>query len=149
MIQVIVVVAVVLVGTIVAMVVQRRRPEPPSNPGSYVAPAQLDRADFVDPAKPWLVAVFTSSTCGTCGDVLAKAGILESSDVAVADVEVGVSPELHERYRIEAVPMCVIADVEGVVRRSFIGAVTSTHLWAALAELRDPGSVPEGCEGHG
>jgi hypothetical protein len=35
------------------------------------------------------------------------------------------------------------------VRRSFMGPVSSTHLWAAVAELRDPGSVPPGCDSHG
>jgi hypothetical protein len=30
-----------------------------------------------------------------------------------------------------------------VVRRGFVGAFTATDLWAAVAELRDPGSTPE------
>jgi hypothetical protein len=29
------------------------------------------------------------------------------------------------------------------VRRAFVGAFTATDLWAAVAELRDPGSTPE------
>jgi L-2-hydroxyglutarate oxidase LhgO len=37
----------------------------------------------------------------------------------------------------------LIADHEGVVRRAFVGAFTATDLWAAVAELRDPGSSPE------
>jgi hypothetical protein len=35
-----------------------------------------------------------------------------------------------------------------VVRASFLGPATATDLWAALAELREPGSVPEGCHDH-
>ncbi len=135
----------VVLALVVALVVQRRRPAPPTNPSSFVAPAQLDRADFARPDAPWLVAVFSSATCDTCADVRAKASFLESDEVVTCDVEVGEQPELHERYRIDAVPIVVIADAAGEVRRSFIGPVSSTHLWGAMAELREPGSVPPGC----
>ena len=33
---------------------------------------------------------------------------------------------------------------EGVVQRSFVGPVSATHLWAAVAEVREPGSVTAG-----
>lgn len=145
MIRLLAVALVVVTAVIAAWLVQRRRPPPPTNPSSFGAPAQLDRADFDDGSRPWLVVVFTSVTCGSCGDVAAKARILESDSVAVVEAEVGTVPEIHERYGIEAVPICVLADADGAVLRSFIGPVTSTHLWAALAELRDPGSVPDGC----
>ena len=39
--------------------------------------------------------------------------------------------------------MILIADHEGVVRRAFVGATTATDLWAAVAELRAPGTTPE------
>ena len=150
MTRLVVVVAVMVAAVAVAWLVQRRRPAPPTNPSSYDAPAQLNRADFDDGSRPWLVVVFTSATCDSCGDVAAKASILESDSVAVFNAEVGSYPELHERYRIEAVPICVIADADGVVRRSFVGPVSSTHLWAAVAGLREPGSVPDDCGGsHG
>ena len=45
--------------------------------------------------------------------------------------------ELHERYEISGVPMVLIADAEGVVRQSFVGPVTATDLWAAVAGIRD------------
>jgi hypothetical protein len=72
-----------------------------------------------------------------------KSSILESSEVAVVDVEYAAARDLHQRYRIEAVPTLVIADSEGVVVRGFVGPVTATDLWAAVAEARDPGSSPE------
>ena len=53
---------------------------------------------------------------------------------------------LHERYAIEAVPTTLIADPEGVVVASFLGPVTATDLWAAVAEAREPGSTPRACE---
>ena len=37
----------------------------------------------------------------------------------------------------------MIADADGVVQRAFVGAFTATDLWAAVAELRVPGSTPE------
>jgi hypothetical protein len=38
----------------------------------------------------------------------------------------------------------VIADANGVVVKSFLGPMTATDLWAAVAEARDPGSTPVG-----
>lgn len=74
--------------------------------------------------------------------------LLESSQVAVQEVEVGNDAALHDRYRIDGVPTLVIADAAGEVRRAFLGPVTSTDLWAAVAEVREPGSVPPACD-HG
>ncbi len=144
--RIVVVLVVVAVAVVVALLLQRRRPAPPTNPSAYEAPAQLDRADFARPDTPWLVATFTSATCNSCADVRMKASVLESAEVAFDDVEVGARPELHQRYAIEAVPIVVVADRTGEVRRSFVGPVSSTHLWGALAELREPGSVPPGCD---
>ena len=138
--------AAVAVG--VAFALQRRRADAPTQPRSWEAPAQLDRRDFDRPDAPWLVCVFSSATCSTCGDVVAKAQVMESAEVAVQDVEAVSDKALHDRYGIEAVPIVAIADADGVVRESFVGPVSSTHLWAALAELRAPGSVPHDCGGH-
>lgn len=127
----------------VAAVLRRRRPvEAPTQP-RYLAPAQLDRADFARPEAPWLVAVFSSATCTTCAGMRDKAAVLASGDVVVDDVEVGERKALHDRYGIEAVPIVCVADAEGVVRASFVGPVSATDLWAAVAEVREPGSSPE------
>jgi hypothetical protein len=133
-------------GAIVATLLQRRRSDPPLNPGNYEPPVQLDRRDFERPAADWLVVSFTSATCDSCTDAARKVALLGSDVVATQDVEVGDRPDLHARYRIAAVPIVVIADREGVVRRSFVGPFTATHLWGAVAELREPGSVPPGCD---
>ena len=61
---------------------------------------------------------------------------MASDDVAVSDVEWQARKDLHDRYAIDAVPLLVIADREGVVRRSFAGPVTATDLWAAVAAVR-------------
>ncbi len=139
--------AVALAGAVVvlALALQRRRPDAPTRGASYEAPAQLDRNDFDRPDAPWLVVVFTSASCDTCAAVWTKAGVLESDQVAVQQVEATADAALHRRYQVEAVPIVVIADDRGVVRESFLGPVSATHLWAALAEVREPGSVPPGC----
>jgi len=137
------VLAVVVLG--VAWVAQRRRrPDAPVRTG-FTVPQQLDRADFDRPEARWLVAVFTSATCDSCQGVWDKARHLDSAEVAVQELEVTARKPLHDRYGIDAVPTTVVADAEGVVRQSFLGPVTATDLWAAVAELREPGSAPPGC----
>jgi hypothetical protein len=143
----VVLVAVLAVGAVVvAWVVQRRQqPAAPTSTG-YNVPDRVDRADFDRPEVPWLVAVFTSATCSSCAGVWAKAQLLASDAVVAQEVEVGAGRDLHRKYAIDGVPATVVADADGTVRASFLGPVTATDLWATLAELRDPGSLPtDGC----
>ncbi len=137
-------VALVAVAVAVAAVLRRRRrPDAPTRASSYGAPRQLARADFPRPDVEWLVVVFTSASCHTCADVVAKARALQSARVVVHEAEFGADRELHRRYGIEAVPTLVLCDDTGVVRAGFLGPVTATDLWAAVAEARHPGSSPE------
>ncbi|MEO7427808.1 MAG: hypothetical protein ABIY48_00345, partial [Acidimicrobiales bacterium] len=101
--------------------------------------------DFPRPDAAWLVVVFTSATCNTCAGVWERAQPLESEAVAISEAELTAARDLHDRYGIEAVPTTVVVDVEGVVRASFLGPVTATDLWAAVAEAREPGSTPDAC----
>jgi Thioredoxin len=142
--RLLVAVAIVAVVALVAAIARRRRAPDAPTQRRFGAPTQLDRADFVRPEAPWLVAVFTSATCGVCQSVLSKAQVLASDDVAVQDVEYGAARALHERYSIEAVPTLVVADAEGVAIATFLGPMTATDLWAAVAEAREPGSTPGG-----
>jgi hypothetical protein len=137
-------IALALVAIAVAAIVRRRRTPPAPTPsGGWRAPAQVDRTDFARPDAPFLVALFSSSSCHTCAAMADKVAVLGCPSVAVDVVEVGARPALHRRYAIEAVPIVVVADGEGVVRASFIGPTTATDLWAAVAEVRQPGSSPE------
>jgi hypothetical protein len=111
-------------------------------------PTQLDRGDFVSPEAPWLVAIFTSSTCDACADVATKAMVLASNDVAVQRIDYIDDPGLHKRYKVDAVPTLVIVDQQGVVKNGFIGPMKAQDLWAAVAECRDPGSTPDPCSSH-
>jgi hypothetical protein len=134
--RLVVAVAIVLLAAGVAAVVRRSRRSDAPTQANWQLPSQLDRRDFDRPGSPWLVAVFSSSSCSTCADVLAKAQVLASPDVAVQSVPFQDRPDLHTRYGIEAVPGVVVADADGVVRASFLGPVTATDLWAALADAR-------------
>jgi hypothetical protein len=133
-----VVVAVALFALLAALawwLERRRRNEAPTqSPG--LGPIQLDRADFPRPEAPWLVVLFTSSTCESCAGLYDKAAALESDRVAVAEVEYFERPQLHERYHVDAAPLTVVADAEGVVRASFLGAFAARELWTAVADLR-------------
>ncbi len=150
MVRLLVAVAIVVVAAVVASIVnRRRRSDPPTQPRSAL-PVQLDRADFADPDAPWLVAVFSSDSCNTCADVISKAEVLRSPDVAVDVVPFQTRRDLHARYAVDAVPCLLIADPEGAVRAGFLGPVTATDLWAAVAETRQPGSIDRegGCDRH-
>lgn len=122
----------------IALLLQRRRPDPPSAP-SYRAPAQLDRADFVAPDTPLLAVVFASTTCSTCPEVwamvepLAKEGLL-----AVQRIDVQDGPDLHKRYRIDGVPTTLLADPDGVVANAFFGPLDEDELLAALRAFGGP-----------
>ena len=146
--QLLIAAALIAVAGVIALVIQRRRPDPPTQPQRYTVPSQLDRGDFERPDAPWIVVAFTAATCSSCAQIWQKAQVLASDEVAVQEVEVGADPELHRRYQVDGVPLVVIADADGVVRASFLGPATATDLWATVAELREPGSVPEECD-HG
>lgn len=146
--RLVIAIVIMAVAAVVAEVVRRRRSaDPPTQPRSPL-PSQLDRTDF--PGSGWLVAVFSSDSCSTCAEVIRKAEVLQSDDVVVAVASYQARPDLHERYAIDAVPCLVVADGAGVVHAGFLGPVTATDLWAAVAEAREPGSIDRsgGCDHH-
>jgi hypothetical protein len=134
----------VVVGAMVvvaATTLNRRKPEPPTQT-TWLVPQQLNRAEFAGSNHPWLVALFTSETCDSCASMVSKVEVLRSSSVAVDVVSYQADFERHKRYNIDAVPTTVIADPEGIVVKSFVGPASAADLWAAVAELREPGSTP-------
>jgi hypothetical protein len=126
---------VVVAAIIVARLLERRRPAPPTR-DAYPVPAQLDRADFPRPDAPWLFVLFSSRTCDSCGPMVARVCSLESDTVATVQVEAKADKSLHDRYRIEGVPMVVLADADGVVRAGFVGSVDTWELEEALAKAQ-------------
>lgn len=144
-----------VVAATIAVVISRRGPrrQPATatgaeGPARYPVPTLVTRAELAHPDAPWLVVVFTSSTCDSCARTWESARQLAGGPVATVEVTVQEDPELHERYGIEAVPIIVVADADGVVRASFVGPPTATDLWGTVAELREPGTLPDGCD-HG
>jgi len=142
-VRLVVAAAVVAVVFVVAVVVRKRsRPEPPPRT-AYPIPRQLDRTDFPDPGKATLVAYFWSRTCDSCVGLGPKLAVLADADTALAAFEETDDRAMHRRYDIAAIPMILVADTDGVVRRAFVGAVSSEDLWSAVAAIRSPGSVPD------
>jgi hypothetical protein len=134
--RVVIAAAIVALAVAVALVVKRRRrPDAPTQVTRAV-PSQLDRGDFDRPDADWLVVVFTSATCDTCAGVVAAARPLAADDVAVVEVEYQTQRPVHARYDVEAVPMVVVADRDGVVRASRLGPVGLDELAAALSAAR-------------
>jgi hypothetical protein len=133
--RLIVALVVVLVAVVAARLLERRRPAPPTR-DAYPVPAQLDRGDFPRPDAPWLFVLFSSRTCDSCGPMVARVCGLESDTVATVQVEAKADKALHDRYRIEGVPMVVLADGDGVVRAGFVGSVDTWELEEALTKAQ-------------
>ena len=132
-----VIVGVVVVVALLANLWQRKRQVDAPTQGASEVPSQIDRADFARPDAPWIVLAFTSATCQTCSDIERKVRVLETKSVAIQILEYTAERELHERYKIDAVPTVLMADANGVVQANFLGPVSATDLWAALARARD------------
>lgn len=127
------VIALVLVAVVVVVArrLERRRPDPPPR-DAYPVPAQLDRDDFPRRDAPWLVVLFSSRSCESCVAMAGRVAGLESPTVATCEVEAAEHRHLHARYRIEGVPMVVVADADGVVLKGFVGATSAADLAAAI-----------------
>ena len=121
MITLLVVIGAVVVAGGIAFLVNRRGPDAPSTP-RFAAPQQLDRADFDDPSRPWLLALFSSSTCLSCHDARSMLSEVTFGSVVVQDLPVETDKPIHDRYGVDAVPIVVLADRDGVVRWSWLGA---------------------------
>ena len=132
-----IIVGVVVVVALLANLWQRKRQVDAPTQGASEVPSQIDRSDFVRPDASWIVLAFTSATCQTCSDIERKVRVLETSSVAIQILEYTAERELHERYKIDAVPAVLMADANGVVQANFLGPVSATDLWAALARVRD------------
>ena len=132
-----VIVGVVVVIALLANLWQRKRQVDAPTQGATEVPSQIDRSDFVRPDAPWVVLAFTSATCQTCSDIERKVRVLETNSVAIQILEYTAQRDLHERYKIDAVPTVLMADANGVVQANFLGPVSATDLWAALARARD------------
>lgn len=130
--------ALIVVAALVAVLIQRRQSSPEAAP-SFSVPERVDRGELAGPDRPWLLAVFTSRTCSTCEEVVGELAPLASPDVAFVEIELGAARALHERYGIGAVPLMLIVDAQGTVRRHAFGPITRREVEMLLDALRQEG----------
>lgn len=104
----------------VSTAVNRRRPDPPSTPQTAV-PQQLDRADFGDTGG-WLLVLFSSETCLACRDARDTLAPVVVDGLRVEECSFPEDRAVHDRYAIDSVPTVVLADPDGVVQWSYLGA---------------------------
>ena len=139
---------------VAAVANRRRRPDAPSTP-SFAAPQQLDRGDFADAELPWLLVLFSSATCMSCQEAREVVTPLDVDGLAVQEVQFPDDRALHDRYRVESVPTVVMADAEGVVVWSYVGAPPSMAMVELLVDLglvadpHDHGDHDHGDHDHG
>ena len=126
--------AIAAVAIVVAVVVDHRKPDSPTG-GSGHVPMQLDRDDFADPETAWVLLVFTSATCRSCAKVWKQAIAIDRPNLSVQGVGVEAAKEIHERYRIDAVPLALLVDSEGVTQRFFLGPTAPGEIEEAAARL--------------
>ena len=114
-------VAVVVLVAAAALVIGYllRRVASPSHP-------PIDVADVDLPAG---VVVFTSTECANCKQVLAT---LRSLDVPLREVTHELEPATFEAAGVEAVPLTVVLDDQGVVTAQLPGVVSARRVKRAL-----------------
>ena len=91
-------------------------------------PAYLDRADFPMPEDGWLLVVFTSKSCRSCASVVRSIESLASpADAGIRwkEVEKSAEPELHDRHRVDAVPLTLAVNPSGEVELWFRGPLST------------------------
>lgn len=140
--------AVVVMSIVAILLLVARKKKPQTQVTSFDLPTQIDVEDFEDPTCELHVIMFSSEHCDGCDSVWDKAQVLSSSTVEVlkASYQDKQGRILHDKYQIEAVPSLVICDADGKTLKAFLGSVTATDLWAAVAELR--GAEISSCDSH-
>ena len=133
--RLLVLVMVAALAGLVAVLLQRWRPGGPVATG-WSVPGHLDRSDFAKPDVPWLVAVFSSTDCATCTSMVSEAHSLAATQVVVQEVPAESAGDLHARYRVDVVPMLVVADEDGLVRAHHLGPSAPGELQAVLEGAR-------------
>lgn len=133
MVQVLIAVAVVGAGVVVAYVIRRRDAGSFTRGERWSVPAQLERTDFDEPHTPRIVVVFTSETCDACATTWERVLDVVTDDMARQQVSYQDRRDLHDRYGIDAVPTVVVADLQGVVEGSFVGPPSVDDLTEMLA----------------
>lgn len=118
-VRLIVVAAVVLLAASIAWIVRRFRMPP--HPAVTVGEVG-DRPGVV---------LFTSTTCSTCSDVIAR---LESLDVGFREVTNELEPQRFAAWGVAAVPVTVVVDAHGRAVATFSGIPRTRPLRRAMRD---------------
>lgn len=137
--RIVVALAIAAVAVAVAAVLRRRRPDPTFTVAAGV-PDRVDRGDFAHPGAPWLYVLFSSATCESCPVAAESLRVVEGEAVAVDEVEYSARRDLHRRYGIDAVPLTLLVDADGLVRDHFLGRTSPEQLSDALDRARGSGT---------
>ncbi|MCY4630152.1 MAG: hypothetical protein OXE75_04605 [bacterium] len=130
------------VACLVALVASRRRGRWRGVLAAPDVPTMLDRAAFDRAgvgasAKPWLVAVLTDSTCGTCSSTLERLEPLAGPTVEIVEVDATRHRGLHDSYGVDAVPFTLVADTDGAVQAWILGPPTAGDIASVQRVLDD------------
>ena len=121
------------VACLVALVASRRRGRWRGVLASPEIPAAIDLAAFGPlGGKPlggaWLVATFTDKTCRSCASTMERLAPLGSPQVTLVEVDAASHRELHDRYKVDAVPLTLVADATGAVLAWILGPPTAADI---------------------
>ena len=96
---------------------RRRRHDAPTQTPGVRARRSSTAPTSPAPDAPWLVVLFTSATCDSCAGPL-RQGRRRSNRTTSRSPRSSSSRSrtLHERYHVDAAPMTLVADADGVVR---------------------------------
>ncbi|GIU85320.1 MAG: hypothetical protein KatS3mg008_2095 [Acidimicrobiales bacterium] len=131
-----------VVGATAALVglVLRRRGSQDAGLDLHGVPVHLEPADLGLSPSEWALVVFTDSECASCASTVRSAREKTAGRVALVEVDYRIRPDLHEKYRVDAVPMLLLVADDGTVDSWFVGPPTDHD----LAEMVDrvPASEP-------
>ncbi len=126
------------VACLVALIASRRRGRWRGVLATPDIPTAVDRAAFgpaggAAAASSWLVATFTDRSCRSCASTVERLSPLAGPDVVVVEVDAARHRDLHDLYRVDAVPFTLVADAAGAVAAWVLGPPTA----ADIAVVRD------------
>jgi len=112
--------ALVVAGLVVAYVLQRRKPDPPTSP-SYRAPTQLDPADFDFTDLDKYFVLFSSNKCESCASTWSSLKQFENESCGLVKVDIEADLDLTAKYKIDGVPTTLLSNANGEVLATFFG----------------------------
>ena len=121
------------VACLVALVASRRRGRWRGVLASPEIPAAIDLAAFGPSGDEplggaWLVATFTDRSCRSCASTMARLAPLAGPQVTLVEVDAARHRELHDLYKVDAVPLTLVADATGAVAAWILGPPTAADI---------------------